>query len=181
LTASTPQVLSFAAITVVAFLATSSVPVRACVEGDLRGDIVRLDKEVGETASGGRTSMQIVGAGWFRAATIVKDGGTTGQTLVTLELDGEPMITTSFSMLANPWYQLSTDSISASVRVDGARSTMTIWYSPELKFRALASVRVEVEEIGVERIVVRAIMNKPAPHEHVPGQPGTAVALPAFQ
>jgi len=181
LTASTHGAFAFAVIGVAALLAIGCPPARACVEGDLRGDIVRLDKEVGETAAGGRTSMQIVGAGWFRAATIVKDGGTTGQTSVTLELDGEPVITTSFSMLANPWYQLSTDSISASVRVDGARSTMTIWYSPELKFRALASVRVEVEEPGVERIVVRAIMNKPAPHEHVPGQPGTAVALPAFQ
>lgn len=162
-------------------LLLASAPAAACVEGDLRGDIVRLDKEVGETPQGERASMQIVGAGWSRAATVVKDGGSTGQTWVTLELDGEPMITTSFSMLANPWFQLSTDSISASVRVEGTRSTMTIWYSPELKFRALASLRVEVKEEGVEHLRVSAIMNKPAPHEHVPGQPGTAVALPAFK
>lgn len=173
--------LFHAAAGLAALLACLCSPALACVEGDLRGDIVRLDKEVGETAAGERTAMQIVGAGWFRAATVVKDGGFTGQTLVTLELDGEPVITTSFAMLANPWFQLSTDSISASVRVEGARSTMTIWYSPELKFRAFASVRVEVQEPGVEHLTVRAIMNKPAPHEHIPGQLGTAVALPAFK
>jgi hypothetical protein len=173
--------LSFSAAGLATLLACLCPPAVACVEGDLRGDIVRLDKEVGDTPQGERASMQIVGAGWFRAATVVKDGGTTGQTWVTLELDGEPMITTSFSMLANPWFQLSTDSISASVRVEGNRSTMTIWYSPELKFRALASLRVEVKEEGVEHLRVSAIMNKPAPHEHVPGQPGTAVALPAFK
>jgi len=33
----------------------------------------------------------------------------------------------------------------------------------------------------VESLRVSAIMNKPAPHEHVPGQQGTLAALPAFQ
>ncbi len=152
----------------------------ACVEGDLRGDMVTVEKTVGATASAQRADMQILGAGWFRALTIEKEGGLSDDTVVTLELDGEPMISTSFAILKNAWNQIGTTSISASVKTEGTKSVMTIWYSPELKFRAIANVRVEVNEEGVQGLVVRSVMNKPAPHEHIPGT-GTQVALPAFK
>ncbi|MFO1321491.1 MAG: hypothetical protein U1F52_17920 [Burkholderiales bacterium] len=151
----------------------------ACVEGAPRGDIVTLEKAADSTQPGERPSMQIVGAGWFRSLTIEKDGGTSDDTTVTLELDGEPMISTSFAILKNAWNQIGTSSLVATVRTDGDRQVMTIWYSPELMFRAFANVRVEVNEAGVGGVRIRSIMNKPGPHDkHLTG---TAVALPAFK
>jgi hypothetical protein len=153
----------------------------ACVEGAPLGEAVTLTREAGATASGEHTGLQVLGAGWFQAVEIVKQGGISDRTTVTIELDGEQVMSTSFAVLKNAWNQLATDYIVASVRSEGPSSTMTIWYKPGLKFRALAVVRVEVEEDGVQTVNVRATMNKPGPHEHVPGQPGTAVALPAFK
>jgi hypothetical protein len=158
-----------------------SAGARACVDGAPLGEAVTLTRDAGATAVGERAGLQILGAGWFRAVEVVKRGGSSDQTRVTIELDGEPVITTSFAILKNAWSQLKTDYIVAEVRSDGPVSTMTVWYKPELKFRALAVVRVEVEEDGVQNVSLRAVMNKPGPHEHVPGQPGTTVALPAFK
>lgn len=162
-------------------LAAGPGPTRACVEGDVRGEAVTVEKAVGTTASGEHADMQIHGAGWFRALAVEKQGGTSDQTSVTIELDGEPLISTSFAMLKNAWNQLNTNYIIAKVRTEGTRSIMTVWYSPELRFRALANLRVDVQEDGVDSIRVSAIMNKPAPHEHIPGQAGTPAALPAFK
>jgi hypothetical protein len=166
---------------VAAALGAVSVDSLACVDGAPLGEAVTLTREAGATPAGERAGLQILGAGWFRAVEIVKRGGRSDQTRVTIELDGEPVITVSFATLKNAWNQLNTDFIVAEVRTDGALSTMTVWYKPELKFRALAVVRVEVDEDGVEGVNLRAVMNKPGPHEHVPGQPGTTVALPAFK
>ncbi len=167
-------------VTAVATLLAATAAL-ACVEGDLRGDMVTAERQVGTTASGEAASFNVLGAGWFRAAEVVKLGGRSDKTYVTLELDGVPMITTSFAALKNPWMQLSTSFIVANVRTVGDTSTMTIWYSPELKFRVMAALRVDVEEEGVESLKLRAVMNKPAPHEHLPGQAPTALALPSFK
>jgi len=155
----------------------------ACVEGDIRGEPVSVEREVGTTPAGEKAAVQILGAGWFSAAEIVKHGGSDDNTSVTIEIDGEPMITTSFASLKKPWMQLQTSFIVARVTEDGDTSTMTIWYRPELKFRAVLAVRVEVQEDGVDSLRMRTVMNKPAPHEHVGGQAGTlaASALPAFR
>lgn len=159
----------------------AAAPAPACVEGDLRGDMVTLEKTAEDRLPGERPSMQILGAGWFRALTVEKEGGSNDDTSVTLELDGQPVISTSFALLKNAWNQLSTTSIVAAVKREGTREVLTIWYSPELKFRAFANIRVEVNEPGIEKLKIRTVMNKPAPHEHIPGSPGTAVALPAFK
>jgi hypothetical protein len=159
----------------------AQAPAMACVEGDLRGEAVTIERQVGTTASGEKTAVNVLGAGWFRAAEIVKEGGSSDQTSVTLEVDGEPVLSTSFAILKNAWMQLNTPFIVATVRTEGGTNTMTLWYSPELKFRAMLAVRVDVHEDGVEALRVRTVMNKPAPHEHIPGQPGTAVAMPAFR
>ena len=172
--------LALAALAVAGVWAGSTVAV-ACVEGDHRGDAVTVAREAGPTASGQGTTLHVVGAGWFRAAEIVKQGGSSDRTYVTIEIDGEPMITTSFATLKNQWNQLDTPYIIANVRAVGSTSTMTIWYSPELKFRTLAALRIDVQEDGVEDLRMRAVLNRPAPHEHLPGQPATALALPAFQ
>jgi len=153
----------------------------ACVEGDLRGEAVTFERAVGATPAGDEASMNVLGAGWFRVASIEKHGGSSDQTYVTLELDGVPVITTSFSSLKNPWMQLSTSFIVANVQTEGDTSTMTIWYSPELKFRAMAVLRVDVKEDGVDSLRMRTVMNKPAPHEHPPGTTPTTLALPAFK
>ena len=162
-------------------LGTMSADSRGCVDGAPLGEAVTLTREAGATPAGERAGLQILGAGWFRAVEVVKRGGGSDRTRVTIELDGEPVITTSFAILKNAWSQLNTDYLVAEVRCEGQVSTMTVWYKPELKFRALAVVRVEVEEDGVENVSLRAVMNKPGPHEHVPGQPATTAALPAFK
>lgn len=165
-----------------ALLAGVVLPAAACVEGDVRGEAVTLERLVEIRASAERASLPIHGAGWFRALTVEKVGGTTDRTEVSIELDGEPLLSTSFATLKNPWNQIATPYIVARVTSDGPRSILTIWYSPELKFRALANLRVDVLEDGVESLRVSAVMNKPAPHEHLPGQPGNvAAALPAFK
>lgn len=153
----------------------------ACVEGDLRGEAVTLMRDRGAKAEGEHTGLQILGAGWFRAVSVVKTGGTTDETTVTVELDGEPMMSTSFAALKSAWRQVDSVNLSVTLKTDGNTSTLTIWYPQELKFRALAQLRVDVEEAGVENLRVIAIMNKPAPHEHVPGLPGSVAALPAFK
>jgi hypothetical protein len=153
----------------------------ACVEGDLRGEAVTLARERGAPAEGEHAGLQILGAGWFRAVSVEKIGGTTDETTVTVELDGEPMMSTSFAALKNAWRQVDSVNLMVSLRTDGNISTLTIWYPQELKFRALAQMRVDVQEAGVENVRVTAIMNKPAPHEHIPGQPGSLAALPAFK
>jgi len=153
----------------------------ACVEGDLRGEAVTFEREVGATPEGDEASMNVLGAGWFRVASIEKHGGSSDQTYVTLELDGEPVISTSFASLKNPWMQLNTSFIVANVQTEGDTSTMTIWYSPELKFRVMVVLRVDVKENGVDSLRMRTVMNKPAPHEHPPGTAPTTLALPAFK
>lgn len=155
----------------------------ACVEGDVRGEAVSVEREVGSTPAGEKAAVQILGAGWFSAAEIVKQGGSDDNTAVTIEIDGEPMITTSFATLKKPWMQLQTAFIVARVTEVGDTRTMTIWYRPELKFRAVLAVRVDVQEDGVDSLRVRTVMNKPAPHEHIAGAQGTlsAAALPAFK
>lgn len=149
----------------------------------MRGEPVSVEREVGITPAGEKAAVQILGAGWFSAAEIVKHGGSDDNTSVTIEIDGEPMITTSFASLKKPWMQLQTSFIVARVTEDGDTRTMIIWYRPELKFRAVLVVRVEVQEDGVDSLRMRTVMNKPAPHEHVAGQPGnlSASALPAFR
>ena len=171
------------ALSVAALLWASAAVALACVEGDVRGDAVSVERDVGSTPAGENASVQILGAGWFSAAEIVKRGGSDDNTSVTIEIDGEPMITTSFATLKKPWMQLQTAYIVARVTQDGDTSTMSIWYRPELKFRAVLAVRVEVQENGVDSLRVRTVMNKPAPHEHIAGPQGTlsASALPAFK
>ena len=146
-----------------------------------RGDIVTADREVGATPSGEAATFHVLGAGWFRAAEVVKHGGSSDKTFVTLELDGEPVITASFADLKNPWMELNTPFIIVNVRAIGDTSTMTIWYSPELKFSTMAVLRINVEEDGVDSLKMRTVMNKPAPHEHIAGQIGTVAALPVFK
>lgn len=172
--------LTRAAAASVGIWAVSAVAV-ACVEGDMRGEAVTVEREVGTTSAGGEASINILGAGWLRAAEIVKQGGSSGNTSVTLEVDGQPLISTSFAALQNAWMQLDTPFIVAKVRTQGNTSTMTIWYQPEPRFLALAALRVEVQEDGVESLRLRTTMNKPYPHTHLPGQQPAALALPAFK
>lgn len=153
----------------------------ACGE-PLRGDMVTAERLVGPTAAGEGASFHVLGAGWFHAIEIVKRGGNSDDTMVTLELDGEEMITTSFANLKNPMMEVNTPMMIVNVRTSGDTETMTIWYAPELKFRSMAAVRIDVKEEGVESIKMRAVMNAPAPHEHVAGQQiGNVAALPAFK
>ena len=147
-----------------------------------RGDMVTAEREVGATHSGESASFHVLGAGWFHAAEIVKHGGSSDNTFVTLELDGDPIITASFADLKNPWREINTPMIIVNVRTVGDTSTMTFWYAPELKFRAMAALRIEVQEEGVDGLKMRTVMNKPAPHEHIAGQQiGATAALPAFK
>jgi len=153
----------------------------ACVDGAPKGEVVTIQREVGTTAAGQRADFHVMGAGWFRATEIVKQGGASDNTEVFVELDGEEVFSASFASLKNPWMQLNTPFIVAKVQSEGDTSTMTIWYSPELKFRAILAVRVEVHEEGVQGMHMRAVMNKPGPHEDPPGKAATALALPAFK
>ena len=164
-----------------ALLWAGATAVLACGEV-FRGDMVTAEREVGATRSGEAATFHVLGAGWFHAAEIVKHGGSSDNTSVTLELDGEPIISTSFANLKNPWMEINTPLIIVNVRTVGDTSTMTIWYAPELKFRTMAALRIEVQEDGVDSLKMRTVMNKPAPHEHIAGQQvGNIAALPAFK
>lgn len=153
----------------------------ACVEGDLRGDRVVAEREFDAVPAGDSANFHLLGAGWFSALEVVKRGGISDSTSVTLEIDGVPVFSTSFAALKNPWMQLSTNFIIANVKTEGDVSTMTIWYRPELKFRAMLGFRVDVSEDGVDGLRMRTVMNKPAPHEHPPGQPSSVASLPVFK
>jgi hypothetical protein len=152
----------------------------ACVDGAPKGEAVMVQRDVGTTPAGAHAEFHVLGAGWFGAAEVVKQGGSSDDTTVTVELDGAELITASFASLKNPWMQVSTPFLVMNVRSDGDADTMTIWYSPELKFRGILAVRVDVREDGVSGLRMRAVMNKPGPHEDPVGQTAT-LTLPAFR
>jgi hypothetical protein len=153
-----------------------------CVEGDLRGDVVTAEHEAGATPSGKTATFHLIGAGWLRSAVITKRGGKDDKTIVSLEIDGKDVFTSTFANLKNPMMQINTPYIIANVKTVDGVDLMTVWYSPEMKFRGMLLLRVGVEEDGVEDVRMRVIMNKPAPHEHIAGQPaGLLAQLPAFK
>jgi hypothetical protein len=164
-------------------LAVCAAPaaVLACVDGAPKGEVVTIQRDVVITGADQRADFHVMGAGWFRATEITKQGGASDNTEVIVELDGEQVFSASFASLKKPWMQLNTPFIVAKVEADGDTSVMTIWYAPELKFRAMLAVRVEVHEEGVQSMHMRAVMNKPGPHEDKPGQTAAAAALPAFK
>lgn len=153
----------------------------ACVEGEVRGEAISPERDAGAVAKGEEASMQIVGAGWFHAAEIVKKGGDNDQTWVVIELDGEPLMTTSFAILKNKWMQQQNANILATVRTEGDESVMTLWYTPDIKFNTHATVRISVDEPGVDNLHMRTVLSRALPHSHPAGQAGTLVALPAFK
>ncbi len=154
----------------------------ACVEGNIRGDVVTAEHDAGATPSGQTATFHLLGAGWLRSLVVTKLGGSDDKTYVTLEVDGKDVFSTSFANLKNPMMQINTPYLVANVKTTGGIDQMTIWYSPEVKFRGMLLVRVGVEEDGVESVRMRMTMNKPAPHEHVAGQPaGLLASLPAFK
>jgi hypothetical protein len=170
-----------ASIAAACFLIGGVPAALACGEV-LRGDMVSAERQIGATGAGEEASFHLLGAGWFHAAEIVKQGGSSENTIVTVELDGEPAITASFADLKNSWMEINTPFLVVNVRSSGDTHTMTIWYAQELKFRSMAALRIEVQEEGVESLKIRTVMNKPAPHEHVAGQQiGNTAALPAFR
>ena len=172
-----------AASVIAAGALTCSAIALACVE-DIRGEAVTIDQTAGSALPGDTISMNRLGGGWFRAVEIVKEGGSSDETYVTLALDGQEMITTSFAVLKNPWMQLSTPYLVANVHTDGKKHTMTIWYSPELRFMYLISLHVDVHEQGVESVHMQAVMNKAIHIAPLPGMPTAPVAnaaLPAFK
>jgi hypothetical protein len=146
----------------------------------LRGEAVTIERSVFAPERGKDATMHVLGAGWIHAVEIVKTGGRDDSTYVTFELDGQEMITTSFARLKDPWNQIQSPNFSANVTTVGDKSTMTIWYLPELKFKAIMALRIDVQEEGIDNLQMRAMMNKPAPHEHV-GQQAAVSALPAFK
>ncbi|HEX7812310.1 MAG TPA: hypothetical protein VF460_10420 [Burkholderiales bacterium] len=161
----------------------SSAAALACGEL-LKGEMITAQRDLGATPAGESRTYHVLGAGWFRAVEVVKQGGASDDTAVTLELDGVPVISTTFAALKNPWMQLETPLMGAKVLSEGDTSTLTVWYSQELKFTTMAAVRIEVREEGVADLRTRTVMNKPAPHEHLAGQAiGTTAtaALPAFK
>jgi hypothetical protein len=171
-----------ASLIVLPVLAASAAAL-ACGEL-LKGEMITAQRDLGATPAGESRTYHVLGAGWFRAVEVVKQGGVSDDTAVTLELDGVPVISTTFAALKNPWMQLETPLMGARVRSEGDTSTLTVWYSQELKFTTVAAVRIEVREEGVADLRTRTVMNKPAPHEHIAGQSvGTTAAatLPAFR
>lgn len=146
----------------------------------LRGEAVTIERSVSAPERGKDATMHVLGAGWIHAVEIVKTGGRDDSTYITFELDGQEMITTSFAQLKNPWNQIQSPNLIANVTTVGDKSTMTIWYLPELKFKAIMALRIDVQEEGIDSLQMRAMMNKPAPHEHV-GQQAAVSALPAFK
>lgn len=152
----------------------------ACAEV-LRGEAVTLERGRDAPLDGDNAGVQLLGAGWFRAATVTKVGGTTHDTTLTVELDGEPLVSATFAELRDGWRQVQSGALSITLRIEGTVSTLTVWYPDELRFQALANLRVDVHESGVESVRVSAVLNKPAPHEHQPGAAGAVAGLPAFK
>ena len=152
-----------------------------CVEGEVRGAALNVERNPGQLASGEEASLQVIGAGWFHAVEVVKKGRTTDQTTVVLELDGVPMMTTSFATLKNKWMQLETTNIIATVHTEGDEDVLTLWYTPDLKFNTHVSVRVKAEEEGVADVRMRAVLSRALPHSHPNGQSSALAALPAFK
>jgi hypothetical protein len=172
----------FAPMTVLCSLLCATPAAQGCGEL-LKGEMVASQRDIGAVSSGESRTHLVLGAGWLRAVELVKRGGLSDDTAVTLELDGEPMLSTTFAVLKNPWMQLETPLMGAKVRAEDDASVLTIWYSQELRFTTMATIRVDVREEGVTDLRLRTVMNKPAPHEHIAGQAigTTAAALPAFR
>src|SRR5512145_1635579 len=98
--------------------ATGAAPAiaTACVDGAPKGEAVMVQRDVGTTAAGEHAEFHVLGAGWFGAAEVVKQGGTSDDTVVTVELDGAELISGSFASLKNPWMQINTPFLVVNVR-----------------------------------------------------------------
>jgi hypothetical protein len=161
-------------------LGLAAAPAPACVEGDVRGEAVNAQRDMGSMAAGEEARLQVVGAGWFHAVEVIKKGRSTDNTTVVLELDGVPFMETSFATLKNPWMQQQTPSMIATVKTVGDEEVLTLWYTPDIKFNTHVTVRIGVAEEGVESVRLNAVMSRALPHSHPAGQSALA-ALPAFK
>jgi hypothetical protein len=169
----------FLAAALAAAAVSGSAP--ACVEGDVRGEALNVERSLGGLAQGEEGRLQVVGAGWFHAVEVVKKAGTSDLTTVFVELDGQPFMETSFATLKNPWMQLQTSNIVANVRTVGDEEVLTLWYTPDIKFNTHVTLRIGAHEAGVDDVRMRAVLSRALPHSHPNGQASALAALPAFK
>jgi hypothetical protein len=112
-------------------------------------------------ARGQETAVEHNGPGWLHSAQVVKQGGENGETYVAVELDGSVLYATSFGSLQQPWREVDNPYMLANVRRAGDTHTLTIWYTPPVRFRGQFGIRVEVREPGVETLYISAVHSLP--------------------
>jgi hypothetical protein len=130
-------------------------------DDDFLGPPLVSARRLEDMQPGQQAAVEHAGPGWLHSAQIVKVGGKTGETYVSIEIDGRVLYGNSFATLKNPWMQIDTLFMLANVRQDGDSETMTVWYTPALQYRDRVSVRVEVQEPGVRAVYISALHSLP--------------------
>lgn len=118
-----------------------------CTPKTTQGKFARVNK-------GSKTKvLKLEGPGTFVAARIVKQGGVTGLTFVSMKVDGNVVVSVSYAALSN-WGQDSHNNFGVSV-LSGRSGvdTMIIGYQTPLLFKKSLEITVEVKENSVVQVL----------------------------
>jgi hypothetical protein len=107
-------------------------------------------------AKGEHELVNIRGPGVFVAAQISKQGGSTGLTFASLEIDGKNVTSLSFAAAEN--WGLTQSNPYGIVLLRGAQiSTLTVGFPTPLRFERVLRLTVKVQEAGVVQIIGNVI------------------------
>jgi len=137
------------------FLAASAL-LGLCVFASTRADTVlnpeRAQGLAAPAAPGMHTLVTLKGPGKFVAAQITKQGGATGLSFVSLDIDGKNLINASFLALKN-WALTQNNPYGVVILSTGGIDDVTIGYPSTLTYNKTLTLSVDVKEAGVVQII----------------------------
>lgn len=107
---------------------------------------------VAPAAQGAHTLVALKGPGKFVSAQITKQGGATGMTFVSLDIDGRNVVNASIAALRN-WALTQSNPYGIVALSAAGLDTVTIGYPSTLTYRRSLSLSVNVQEPNVAQII----------------------------
>ena len=100
--------------------------------------------------------INLKGPGVFVCAEVVRQNDPAGLSFVSLDLDGQNIVSLSFEALSN-WGLTQANPFGLVLLVKGSISTLTIGYPLPLRFERTLTLKVNVQEMGVAQILANVI------------------------
>lgn len=107
---------------------------------------------VSSPALGEHVLVSITGPGKFISARMVKQGGLSGLTAISLEIDGNVVENRNVAALQN-WGMTASNPFGVVVQSSGGTDTVTIGFPEALVFDSNLTLRAVVNEAGVDQII----------------------------